>query len=175
MSYTIWLDGNRIGDTDFELRHGTDRRAGVFHPTELGITLLPGLTSMAPALLDVGRMCRVKGIDTEDPDLDIERATEDIFQTPEGHRALAAAREMSRLEVHDASGRVVGWKSMLITDMTDFAGTVARAVAANDPALADDTTLTCRIGETPVRYFISATLELRSFMRMLGRTKRIVS
>src|SRR5688572_23730090 len=50
MSYSIWLDGNRIGETNFELRHGVNRHAGVFHPTELGLTVLPGLTSMAPAL-----------------------------------------------------------------------------------------------------------------------------
>lgn len=94
MSYSIWLDGNRIGDTNLELPHGTDRRGGVFHPTEFGLTVLPGITSMAPALLDVGRLCRDHGIDFDSPDLDVDGLTEDLFRTPEGHR-LFAARPMA--------------------------------------------------------------------------------
>jgi hypothetical protein len=67
MTYTVWMDGTKVGETAFELRYGTDRRGGVFHPTELGIALLPRITAMGPALLDVGRMCRERGIDTDRP------------------------------------------------------------------------------------------------------------
>ena len=58
MSYTVWLDGTLIGESNLELRHGTSRRAGIFHPTELGLSVLPGITAMGPALLDTGRAWR---------------------------------------------------------------------------------------------------------------------
>jgi hypothetical protein len=160
MFYSVWLDGNRIGDTALELRHGLGRRAGVFHPTEFGLTVLPGITAMAPALFDMGRMCRENGIDTEDPDFDIDGAADGIFATPEGRRLIAAAKEISRLELQDASGRIVHWDSILISDMTDFARIAAKgrldAVAKRTPdaeeALAD------QIGGSPVRYFISTKI-----------------
>ncbi len=171
MSYSVWLDGNRIGDTDFELRHGPDRHGGVFHPTAAGLAVLPSLTSMAPALLDVGRMCRESGIDTEDPSVDVYGATEEVFQTPEGHRAMAAARHISRLVLHDSSGSLMVWKSILITDMTDFVA----AVAAAGGTSFDDPTLTDRIGESPVRYFISATLAQRPPAKTRARRGQPVS
>jgi hypothetical protein len=165
MTYSIWLDGNRIGNTALESSHGQGRRAGVFHPTELGLTVLPTITAMGPALLDVSRICRESGIETEDPDLDIDSATEEVFRTPEGLRALAAARQVARLELHDASGRVVVWDSILITDMAEFAAVVA-ATSAADPALSD------RIGESGVRYFISAKLQRRTHEKTPRRGKR---
>src|SRR5687768_12867794 len=86
MAYTVWIDGMKVGDTSLELSHGSGRRAGVFHPSVEGLALLPGITAMARALLDAGRMCRESGIDTEDPDLDVDSATEAVFATPEGRR-----------------------------------------------------------------------------------------
>jgi hypothetical protein len=150
MTYTVWMDGTRIGETAFELRHGTDRHGGVFHPTELGLAMLPGITAMGPALLDAGRMCRERGIDTEDPDLDVESATQTVFETPEGDRVLAAARLIARLELHGPSGELVRWESILISDLNDLAAAAERSSSAEDPATID------RRDRPPVRYFISA-------------------
>ena len=150
MSYTVWLDGTRIGETALELRHGADRRGGVFHPTELGLAVLPGITAMGPALLDAGRMCRERGIDTEDPDLDVESATQQVFQTPEGDRVLEAAKLIARLELYDPSGKLVPWESILISDFNELAA-MAKSSLAEDQAAPVG-----RSGADPVRYFISA-------------------
>ena len=150
MTYTVWMDGTRIGETAFELRHGADRRGGVFHPTALGLSVLPGITAMGPALLAAGQMCRERGIDTEDPDLDVESATRTVFETPEGDRVLAAARLIARLELHDPSGELVRWESILISDFNDLAAMAGPDSSADDPAAVK------RASESPVRYFISA-------------------
>lgn len=151
MTYTVWIDGTRIGETAFELRHGADRRGGVFHPTELGLSVLPGITAMGPALLDAGRMCRERGIDTEDPALDVESATRTVFETPEGDRVLAAAKLIARLEVHGPSGELVRWESILISDFSELAAMAGTDSSSGDPATVG------RGSESPVRYFISAT------------------
>ena len=167
MSYTVWMDGIKIGETAFDVRHGTDRRAGIFHPTELGLSMLPGITTMGPALLDVGRMCRERGVDIDDPALDTDSSTEEVFQTPEGHRVLEAARQIARLELHDPSGEIVAWESILITDLHDL------TAAAGARSLADDAAAIDHRGRAPVRYFITAKIPAarRSmFPRLWGRS-----
>jgi hypothetical protein len=150
-SFSIWIDGHRIGETAFELRHGTNRHGGVFHPTEFGVSVLPGITAMGPALLDAGRMCRERGIDTDIPDLDDDTDVEMFLGAPEGTRILEAAKLIARLEVQDPSGEIVKWKSILITDVNDFAAAAARLSGAEAPAPIE------RDDATPVRYFISAS------------------
>lgn len=150
MTYTVWMDGTKVGETAFELRYGTDRRGGVFHPTELGIALLPGITAMGPALLGVGRMCREQGIDTDDPDLDVEETLRTVFAAPEGSRVVAAAEQIARLELHGPSGELVRWESMMISDVEELR-TIAR-----DGSLSDDPEPAERDDRPPIRYLISA-------------------
>jgi hypothetical protein len=152
MSYTVWMDGTKIGDTALELSPGEGRRAGIFHPTAPGLAVLPGIAAMGPALLDVGRMCRENGIDTEDPDLDIDSATEGIFETAEGRRVVEAAKLIARLELRGPGGEVVPWESLLISDMTQIASLAgSSSVRKRGPGSGD---------RDPVRYFISAKVDV---------------
>jgi hypothetical protein len=153
MAYTVWLDGEKIGETALELRHGRDRHGGVFHPTEVGLSVLPGITAMGPALLDAGRMCRESGIDVDALDLDVEGATQRVFETPEGHRILEAAKLIARLELHDASGELVRWESLLISDVNELAALQMTVLPRAESTPID------RSGRDPMRYFISATFD----------------
>ena len=168
MSYSVWLDGIRIGDTDLELRHGLGRRGGVFHPTEVGLTVLPGITAMGPALLDLGQLCRENGVNTKDG-VDIDRATEGVLGTDAGRRMLAAAEEISRLELHDDAGRIVRWESILISDMTDFVAIAAKQMPDAEEIPADE------LRASPVRYFISTTLRGGLRDRLLHSARKLVS
>ena len=152
MSYAVWLDGAKIGDSSLELAHGESRRAGVFHPTASGLAVLPGITAMAPALLDARRMCREAGIDTEDPDLDVEGATEVALGTPAGRRIRDAAKIIARLELRGPDGKCMPWESLLISDMRELAAIVNTRSLEGDPA-ADRAP-----SGDPVRYLISMKL-----------------
>src|SRR5262249_48907829 len=66
MTYTVWLHGQQIGETRFEFRPDRRRHAGTFHPTEFGLTVLPSITAMMPALFEFGDLCRRRGLDTDD-------------------------------------------------------------------------------------------------------------
>jgi hypothetical protein len=160
MPYTVWMDGQKIGETTLEARHGPRRRAGVFHPTEFGLSVLPGITAMAPALLDTGRMCRDHGIDTEVDDLD-DAVMETIFDSPEGQRIVAAARHISKLQLRSPSGELILWDAILISDFHELAE-LAQKYAGEDAADSEDPededTLALA-GLEPVRYLISATFD----------------
>ena len=165
MSYTVWLDGTKIGETSLELSHGVGKRAGVFHPTAPGLAVLPGITAMAPALFDAGRIYRDSGIDPDDVELD-DDSLESFFETPEGHRILEAAKLISRVELHGPAGELVPWESLLISDMTELAA-LARSPATErrDPPSDGQP-------RDPIRYFISATLHRHRIMDGPRRARR---
>jgi hypothetical protein len=171
MAYTVWMDGAKIGETNLELRHGAKRRAGIFHPTEFGLTVLPGITAMTPALLDTGRTCQEQGIDTEDENLDIDRVIDDVFGSAAGQRVLAAAKEIARLEVRSPSGELMPWKSILISDMNELAAMTDKETADKD---AGDPSMPILGDLPPIRYFISATFKNASFAaRLRARGQRM--
>ena len=167
MSYTVWLDGTLIGESNLELRHGERRRAGIFHPTELGLSVLPGITAMGPALLDTGRACQERGIDTDDDSLLTEDAAEQLFATDEGKRVLEAAKVISRLELRNPAGDLITWESILISDVDELA-----AAAGREP---DDPTDTSGETRDPVRYFMSAKFGGETFSQRLRRRVQRVS
>src|SRR3954465_12147453 len=108
MSYTVWIHGQQIGETSFEYQHDRRRRAGAFQPTEFGLQVLPSITAMVPALFDFGTMCKQRGIDPETAsEADAEVAFETFSDTPEGRRVMAAASQISELELRDPQGRLV--------------------------------------------------------------------
>src|SRR5471030_485726 len=112
MTYTVWMYGQQIGHTKFEYRHDARKRAGVFQPTEFGLTVLPGITAMCPALLDFGELCRRDGIDVEDPSPESASAALAAFtETPEGQRLIEAAKQIAEIEVLDSLGRELPWES----------------------------------------------------------------
>jgi hypothetical protein len=154
MRYTVWLHGSQIGETKFEFRRGQRERAGAFQPTEFGLTVLPGITAMGPALFEFGDMCRRVGLNTGDPSPEqASLALETFGSTPEGQRVLAAARQVARVEVHDPSGRALKWESLAITDL-DW---LLREARVRQPSAA------ARIEALPhhdlVRFMISLTLK----------------
>src|SRR5689334_19263682 len=109
------MHGQQIGETKLEYRHTGTRFAGAFHPTEFGLTLLPGITAMGPALFAFGEMCRREGIDTDDASADTASGALNAFaHTPEGRRVLDAARQIAQVEVRDPNGKRVLWESLNI-------------------------------------------------------------
>jgi len=153
VAYTVWKDGKPIGQTDLELSPGGRRRAGTFHPNEYGLTILPGITAMLPALFAFGDMCRRKGIDVNDRSSDAARlAREDFDDTMEGRAVLEAAKHVGEVEVRDSRGRTVVWDSLMINDVRHIRA-LARDRAGNSEPTAS--------GDDEAFYFISVTLAPR--------------
>jgi hypothetical protein len=159
MTYSVWKHGEKIGETRFELSPAPRKRAGVFHPTAFGLTVLPGITAMAPALFDFGTMCKARGVDVEDDRPEAaERAFDTFANTPEGKRLQAAASCIADLELRDFAGRTVHWESIMISDMTaivELAGRRRRGAADQLKMLPGD----------PIRFMISTTLADQSAPR----------
>ena len=168
MRYSVWMEGTKIGETEFELRHGRDRRGGIFLPTELGLGLLPGITAMTPALLDLGRMCKEQGIVIPPEGFD-EAELNCFAATPECSRMIGAAQQLSKLELRNPSGEVVEWESLLISDFRDLTTeSEARKEAKRRQKQGEH--------PDPVRYFISATFAAaREGWSVWGRKPRVTS
>lgn len=152
MTYSVWKNGEKIGETRFELSPGPRKRAGVFHPTAFGLTVLPGITAMMPALFDFGAMCKARGVDVDDDRPEAaERAFNDFESTPEGKRVQAAAACIAELELRDPAGRTLQWESLMVSDMhaiAELAGRRNRGAADQLKTLPGD----------PIRFMISTTL-----------------
>jgi hypothetical protein len=151
MAYTVWKNGDKIGETRFELSPGPRKFAGVFHPTASGLAVLPAITAMAPALFAFGRLCRARGINVDEsrPE-EADRALQLFANTPEGQRVQTAASHVGDLELRDAAGRTLPWESILITDrnrLAELAGRRHEAAAELE-----------RLPGDPIRFMISTTL-----------------
>jgi hypothetical protein len=152
MPYTVWKNGEKIGETRFELSPGPRKRAGVFHPTALGLTVLPGITAMAPALLEFGVMCQERGVDINDSRREVaERALDEYSDTPQAKRIQLAAGHIADLELRDSTGKTLEWESIMISDMT----TLVELAARRQPSARDQ--LKTLPGD-PIRFMISTTL-----------------
>ena len=117
MPFTVWMRDQLIGETRFELHPGPRRRGGSFHPTAFGLTVLPGIVDMFPALLAFGQMCRNEGIDINDESPEAAATAMNSFGgSPEGKRVLACAKIISDLRMRDGGGRLVVWESIAISD-----------------------------------------------------------
>lgn len=170
MPYSVWKNGEKIGETRFELNPAPRKRAGVFHPTPFGLTVLPGITAMAPALFDFSEMCKAHGVDVEDPRPEAaERAFETFGNTPEGRRVQAAASCIADLELRDATNRSVQWESLMISDMT----AIVELAARRRHGAADQLKM---LPGDPIRFMISTTLADQSSSRrasVLGAVEAI--
>jgi hypothetical protein len=108
MPYTLWSREQLLGETDFEFYKGSGpRRAGVFRPTPLGVTLLPTLTGIGPALLGFGQLFTSE-TSQHGEDADLELALED-----------AIARDMAEIR-HHASRVCDGSDDELDDDLRQF-------------------------------------------------------
>jgi hypothetical protein len=152
MPYSVWKNGEKIGETRFELSPGPRKRAGVFHPTSIVLTVLPGITAMVPALFDFSEMCKAQGVDVDDDRPETaEEAFDSFANTPEGRRLQAAASCIADLELRDPAGRVMEWQSLMISDVTaivEVVGRLRHGAADQLKMLPGD----------PIRFMISTTL-----------------
>ena len=160
MTYTVWSGGKQIGETDFELNRSGRKRAGVFRPTGHGLAVLPGITSVFPALLDFRQACERRGVDPDAQGESEDAAVDVLSSTPEGERVVAAARQIAQLELRDPAGRILAWESIAISDLEDirrlaarFGPEDAREEAASATGVSDASP------RDPVRFMISATLK----------------
>jgi hypothetical protein len=154
MSFSLWHRGTLIGETDFGLgRLPGGRRAGVFHPAPSGMTVLPALTAMAPALFGLGAAMDRLPLSDEDIERDTDAAIEAFARSPEGRRVLAAAEQIADLELRDASGKHIEFQSILVTDLQELAALGVAHRAAEETS--------GRGSRDPVRYVISVTLSER--------------
>ena len=151
--YTVWMYGQMIGETRFEALVAGRKRAGVFHPTEFGIALLPGITDMFPALVDFKDMCERQGLDVQDDRLETGRdAFETLKDTPEGRRVVAAARRIAEIEVREENGECIPWESLAISNLEELAALASRRAKSGPQQV-----LQPNDGD-PVRYLISLTI-----------------
>jgi hypothetical protein len=152
MTYTVWMHGRRIGDTRFELADHFQRRAGSFQPTAHGLTVLPALTAMFPALLDFAEMCRRQGLESDEDWAQAITATADAFShTPEGQQVLAVADRLADVQVRDSVGGLLSWESLAISEID----MLIPITAAPEWAIHDRMV---RLPRDPTRYVITLTL-----------------
>ena len=151
MAYSVWKNGEKLGETRFELHPGPRKMAGVFHPTPSGLAVLPSVTAMMPALFAFGRMCRARGIAVEEtrPET-IDLGLDAFANSPEGKRIQTAARHVEELELVDATGKTLVWESILISDLTNLAELSGDREGAKRR-------LECMPGDL-IRFMISVTL-----------------
>ena len=162
MAYTVWKDGIEIGRTDLELRLDGRRRGGRFVPNQYGLTVLPGITPMLPALVAFGEMCRRLGMNVEEySGLGRRFPFGPFAATPEGRAVAEAARHLAGVELRDERGQTVVWEILLISDV-DEVHALAPYPATAAPANTS--------GNTESIYLISVTLapRLRSAFDNLG-------
>lgn len=154
-TFTVWSRGRQLGETTFELQPTGRKRAGIFHPTAVGIEILPAITAMMPALFDFGALCKRAGFDTDDDDPAKAREALAMFEhSPEGLRIAAAAREIADLVLLDDHDNLMLWDSILISDVDDILR-VAKTLGHETPE-ADEPGDAPR--ESLIRYMISVTL-----------------
>jgi hypothetical protein len=123
MRYTLWMHEQELGDTTLELSAPGRRRAGIFRPTEFGLTVLPRITDKCPALLAFGELSSREGIDVDDDRPDGASAALDSFGgTAEGQRVIHAATHIASVVVKDSLGELVHWESLAVTDLELLAG-----------------------------------------------------
>lgn len=120
VSYTVWMYGRLIGEAMLEVGSTPARRVGAFHPTIFGLSVLPGITDMFPALVAFGEFCRRRKLAGCEPDRAADETLGAFASTPEGQRVIAAAKQVDQLVVRDAGGRIVAWQSIAITDVEQF-------------------------------------------------------
>jgi hypothetical protein len=151
--YTVWMYGQQIGETRFEARCAGRKRAGVFHPTALGIAMLPGITDMFPALIEFRDMCERRGVDVHDDRPETGRDAFEAFQdTAEGRRVIAAARRIAEIDVRQENGDSIPWESLAISNLDELAALAARRTPSGPPQPRQ------RPNGDPIRFLISLTI-----------------
>ena len=162
MPYTLWTRGILIGATDFALGEEHSRHlAGVFQPAAGGMMLLPVLTAMGPALLDLKTLFKREHLSEDDVESDPDRVLEVFEQSPEGQRVIASAKAIEQLELRAPNGRVLEIDSILVSDLTEWSRFGIRPYEKKKRRKGKKAKKQCEHCGDPVRYLISATLALR--------------
>jgi hypothetical protein len=162
MPYTLWARGILIGATDFALGEEHSRHlAGVFQPATSGMMLLPALTAMGPAVLDLKTMFKREHLSEDDAEHDPDRVMEIFERSPEGQRVIASAKAIEQLELRAPNGRVLEFESILVSDLTEWSRFGIRSPDTRKRKKAKKSKKHAEQYGDPVRYLISATLALR--------------
>ena len=160
MPFTLWMHDRQIGETNFELGTPGRRRAGLFRPTAYGLSVLPGITAMVPALLAFGEMCQREGLDVDDDGPENAAAALDAFGgTPEGQRVISAAKQIAAVVVRDSRGQTLIWESLAISDLALLAS-LTREQKPGKRAVDADLS-----GDSP-GYIVSLTLAPRAALSL---------
>lgn len=163
MPYTLWSGEILVGTTDFALgeRHGL-HLTGVFQPATSGMMLLPSLTAMAPALLDLKNMFEREHLSEDDAETDPDRVIEIFEHSPEGQRVIASAKAIERLELRAPNGCVLELESILVSDLTELSKLATRVGKKRKKGKKHRRSDRERAGHPeqrdPIRFLISATL-----------------
>src|SRR3982750_882849 len=162
MPYTLWARGILIGATDFALGEDHSRHlAGIFQPATSGMMLLPALTAMGPALLDLKSLFKREQLCEEDAECDPDRVIDIFEQSPEGQRVIAGAKAIEQLELRAPNGRVLEIESLLVSDLTEWSRFGIRAPDRRKRKKRKKAKKRSEHRGDPVRYLISATLAMR--------------
>lgn len=162
MPYTLWARGILLGATDFALGEEHSRHlAGVFQPAASGMMLLPVLTAMGPALLDLKTLFKREHLSEDDVESDPDRVLEIFERSPEGQRVIASAKAIDQLELRAPNGRVLEIESILVSDLTEWSRFGIRPHERKKRKKGKKTKKHCEHQGDPIRYLISATLALR--------------
>lgn len=164
MPFTLFHHGLVIGETDFEFKPlKPSQRAGVFRPTQYGLTVLPLVTGMLAASMALTQLAKQRGLQ--------RRATKPeavldlLGNTAEGQLFIECAKAIEQLELRDPSGQGLTVESIAISDlhelMTIAASRDGRAIEEPRPGAP--------------RYVISATTRGESAGESSAWSRRIVA
>jgi hypothetical protein len=162
MIYSVWMQGKHIGNSRFELTETLLRRTGSYEPTLFGLTVLPELTVLFPALLDFAAMCQRRGLVLNEQWSDEAAETVNAFaDTPEAQRVMEAAGRIAAIEVRDPDGVALEWDSLVISELKHIVP-VAESGAGSR--------LIPHLRRDPVRYMIALTLSTAGAALDMART-----
>lgn len=148
MAYTLWHAGVQIGETNFERTHGR-QKFGVFRPTTYGLEIFPRLSGILSAASRLKDDMKQRGL-TGDEDVG---NIEDLFENTEGGRAvIEVGKTLSEVELHDAKGKRLEFKSIAFSDLAELRR-LCRKLSLEDDIPNDD-----EIPEGGPRYVVSVTL-----------------
>jgi hypothetical protein len=116
--YSLWSRGRLLGHTDLAYVRWMERlRSGDLYPTEIGEALLPIVTAVSPAFIELSRATRDMA-DTDDSEEAIRARCHAVRLTTEHADASAESdrREAMELELRSPDGSVIPTEDIDVRD-----------------------------------------------------------
>jgi hypothetical protein len=119
MPYTLFLQGQLVGETDFDHSGpGPGQRVGIFRPTEHGLEVLPRLTGFLTAASALKQAVERRGLDPEA--MQAETLIEVLERSSEGQRMIEVVKALDALELRDPTGVRVRFTSIALSDLREL-------------------------------------------------------